>query len=107
VRLFEQEGDTAGFPLAVDALDGALDLANPRAGARLLVVVSDGEFTDAEKVAGQQRLNRLLSTGCALLWLAPPDSTPLTGGQQITLTDPARSGQLIARAATAALAAHP
>lgn len=106
VRLFDQENDTAGFPLAVDALDGALGLANPRAGARLLVVVSDGEFTDAEKVAGQQRLDRLLRTGCAVLWLAPPSSTPLTGGQQVTLADPARSGQLIARAATAALAAH-
>jgi hypothetical protein len=106
VRLFDQENDTAGFPLAVDALDGALDLANPRAGARLLVVVSDGEFTTVEKVTGQQRLDRLLRTGCALLWLAPPGSTPLTGGQQITLTDPARSGQLIARAATAAMAAH-
>ncbi|WP_432833032.1 VWA domain-containing protein [Dactylosporangium sp. CA-092794] len=106
VRLFDEEGDTAGFPLAVDALDGALDLANPRAGARLLVVVSDGEFTGEEKLAGQQRLDRLLRAGCALLWLAPPGSTPLTGGQQVTLTDPARSGQLIARAATAALAAH-
>jgi hypothetical protein len=106
VRLFTEEDDTAGFPLAVDALDGALDLANPRAGARLLVVVSDGVFTGEERYDGQQRLNRLLRAGCALLWLAPAGSIPLTGGQQVTLTNPARSGQLIARAATMALAAH-
>ncbi|MFY1673985.1 hypothetical protein ACN27G_29200 [Plantactinospora sp. WMMB334] len=62
--------------------------------------------TDAEKVAGQQRLDRLLRTGCALLWPAPPGSTPLTGGQQVTLTAPSRSGQPIARTATAALAAR-
>jgi hypothetical protein len=106
VRLFDQEGDTAGFPLAVDALDAALDLADPRAGARLLVVVSDGELTNVERDAGQRRLDRLLRAGCALLWLAPPQSTPLAGGQQVTLTDPARSIQLIAAAATTALRAH-
>ncbi|MEV6487243.1 hypothetical protein AB0M20_01200 [Actinoplanes sp. NPDC051633] len=107
VRLFDRENNTAGFPLAVDALDGALDLANPRAGARLLVVVSDGEFTDQDTTGGQQRLDRLLRTGCALLWPAPPGSTPLAGGQQVTLTDPSHSARLIARAATAALANHP
>ncbi|GAA4595844.1 hypothetical protein BJY16_001811 [Actinoplanes octamycinicus] len=106
VRLFGQENDTAGFPLAVDALDAALGLADPRAGARLLVVVSDGEFTATETQAGQHRMDRLLRAGCALLWLAPPGSTPLNGGQQVTLADPAQSGRLIARAATAAMTAH-
>ncbi|MGA8113917.1 MAG: VWA domain-containing protein [Actinocatenispora sp.] len=104
VRLFDIENDTAGFPLAVDALDAALDLTNPRAGARLLVVVSDGVFRTNETATGQHQLNRLLTAGCAVLWLAPPHSTPLNGGQHVALTDPARSGQLIARAATTALA---
>ena len=106
VRLFDIEDDTVGFPLAVDALDAALDLADPRAGARLLVVVSDGEFTDTERLGGQQRLDRLGRAGCALLWLGPPYSRPLNGGEQVILTDPARSGQLITQAATKALTTY-
>ena len=69
-------------------------------------MVSDGQFTTAETIDGQRRIDRLLRVGCALLWLAPQNSTPLAGGQQVVLDDPARSGQLIARAATAALASH-
>jgi hypothetical protein len=49
---------------------------------------------------------RILRTGCVLLWLAPPSSTPLTGGEQVLLNDPAGSVQLTARAANAALATH-
>ena len=67
------------------------------------MVVSDGEFSTADRDAGQHRVDRLQRAGCALLLLAPPHSTPLAGGHQITLTDPAQSGQLIACAAITAL----
>jgi hypothetical protein len=103
VHLFRLEGATQGFPLAVDALDAALHLSDPRAGARLLVVVSDGELTDDERRDGQARLDRLTRSGCGLLWLGPPHSTPLTGAQTTALGNPADAGRAIARAATAAL----
>jgi hypothetical protein len=47
---------------------------------QLLVVVSDGMFTDEERVDGQQRPGRLRRTGCALLWLAPNPLHPLWPG---------------------------
>ena len=74
VRLFDDEGDTAGFPLAVDALDGALDLANPRAGARLLVVVSDGELAVEEKRRAEA--HRSAATGGLRAALARPAQLP-------------------------------
>ncbi|MEG3636747.1 hypothetical protein [Micromonospora palythoicola] len=103
VRLFAREGHTQGFPLAVDALDAALGLSDPRAGARLLVVVSDGEFTSSELIDGQARLDRLVRAGCGLLWLGPPDSRPLAGAHATVLGNPADAGRLIARAAATAL----
>ncbi|BCL14690.1 hypothetical protein GCM10017556_24290 [Micromonospora sagamiensis] len=103
VRLFGRENNTQGFPLAVDALDAALSLADPRGGARLLVVVSDGEFTPAEITDGQKRLDRLVRSGCGLLWLGPPDSRPLKGAHATVLGKPADAGRLIARAAATAL----
>ncbi|MFY1700213.1 hypothetical protein ACN28G_00365 [Micromonospora sp. WMMA1923] len=103
VRLFPREEDTQGFPLAVDALDAALDLADPRGGARLLVVVSDGKLTPAETRDGQTRLDRLARTGCALLWLGPPNSRPLTGAHTTALGGPDDAGRLIAHAAATAL----
>ncbi|MGC4808737.1 VWA domain-containing protein [Micromonospora sp. DT233] len=103
VRLFAKEEDTQGFPLAVDSLDAALDLADPRGGARLLVIVSDGEFTATEIAEGRARLDRLVRAGCGMLWLGPPDSRPLGGAATTVLGNPADAGRLIARAATAAL----
>ncbi|ROO52822.1 hypothetical protein EDC02_7766 [Micromonospora sp. Llam0] len=103
VRLFGKEGNTQGFPLAVDALDAALGLADPRGGARLLVVVSDGEFTSAEITEGQKRLDRLVRAGCGLLWLGPPNSRPLKDAHATILGNPGDAGRLIARAAATAL----
>ncbi|MEV0396723.1 hypothetical protein [Polymorphospora rubra] len=103
VRLLAEEGNTQGFPLAIDALDAALDLADPRTGARLLVIVSDGEFTPNETTDGQARLDRLVRTGCGLLWLGPPNSRPLNGAHTTVLGSPADAGRLIARAAATAL----
>ena len=60
---------------AIDALDDALDLSRPGA-ARLLVIVSDGQYTDTECRDGQQRITRLAATGCGILWLAPDTARP-------------------------------
>ncbi|MEV6825596.1 VWA domain-containing protein [Amycolatopsis sp. NPDC051102] len=91
---------------AIDALDGALGLSRPGA-ARLLVIVSDGKFRDAPRRNGQQLLDRLRTTGCAVLWIAPdvPGRTPMTGATVHVMTDPTTTAQAIGRAATAALRA--
>ncbi|MBB5856420.1 hypothetical protein ACFQ05_26435 [Amycolatopsis umgeniensis] len=92
---------------AIEALDGALDLSRPNA-ARLLVVISDGDFEDETRDPGQRLLDRLRATGCAVLWLLPGGSPwlrPMDGVTNYTLTDPAATARAIGRAATAALRA--
>jgi hypothetical protein len=91
---------------AINALDGALNLSRPDA-ARLLVIVSDGQFMPHRYRAGQTLLDRLRASGCAVLWLAPdtPWNTPMTGVTVHTLTDPTATARAIGTAATAALRA--
>ncbi|SDN05745.1 VWA domain-containing protein [Allokutzneria albata] len=91
---------------AIDALDGALDLSRPGA-ARLLVIVSDGDFRPEPRQRGQQLLDRLRANGCAVLWITPdvPWRNPLTGTTVHVMTDPTTTAQAIGRAATAALRA--
>jgi hypothetical protein len=91
------------IPTALDALDGALGLSAPGA-ARLLVIVSDGEYRDRPRSEGQHRLNRLRATGCGVLWLVTHHAdTPLDGATVHHLTDPAATARTIGRAATTAL----
>ncbi|MEO3861365.1 hypothetical protein [Acrocarpospora sp. B8E8] len=105
VTEFHAEDDYEAVEVAIDALDGALGLARPGA-ARLLVIVSDGQFRAGPRRAGQQRLDRLRAAGCAVLWLTTGEGdTPLEGARVHLLTDPAATAQAIGRAATAALRA--
>ena len=89
---------------AIDALDGALGLSRPGA-ARLLVIISDGQYKDTQHADGQARITRLAAAGCGILWLAPdqPGNQPMTGARVITLADPAATTAAIAPAATRAL----
>jgi uncharacterized protein with von Willebrand factor type A (vWA) domain len=105
VTEFAAVDGTEKFCKAVDALDAALDLARPGT-ARLLVIVSDGRYTVAERAAGQQRLTRLARSGCGILWLAPDSRSadPMPGAQVAILIDPAATAEAIARAAARALA---
>lgn len=91
---------------AIDALDGALDLSRPTA-ARLLVIISDGNFEPLFRSRGQKLLDRLRASGCALLWLEPdgPGNKPMNGATVHTLTDPTTTARAIGQAATAALRA--
>jgi hypothetical protein len=67
------------IPTAIDALDGALGLSAPGA-ARLLVIISDGQFRDEPRREGQKRIDRVRTSGCAVLWLTTGDhNTPLNG----------------------------
>ena len=95
---------------AIDALDGALGLSSPGT-ARLLAIVSDTHYTEPEIAGGQRRITRLAKTGCGVIILQPDDPFPWgekhqwADAQVITLTDPAGTIEVIARAATRALTA--
>jgi hypothetical protein len=92
---------------AIDALDHTLGLSRPGA-ARLLVIVSDGAFDPSQTTTGQARTDRLLATGCSVLWLATDRWTrPFRGTTVHRLTDPTTTAQAIGRAATAALRTAP
>lgn len=106
VTEFDADDNWEDVGRAIDALDGALDLSRPGA-ARLLVIVSDGEFRTDPLRDGQLRIDRLRAAGCGVLWLAPDVfwSKPLDGATVHTLTDPTTTAQAIGRAATAALRA--
>jgi hypothetical protein len=93
------------IPRALDALDGALGLSRPGA-ARLVVIVSDGNFRADPRHDGQKKLDRLRASGCAVLWLTTSDmDTPLDGATVHMLTDPTTAARAIGHAATTALRA--
>jgi hypothetical protein len=104
VTEFETNDGSHDIATALDALDGALGLSRPGA-VRLLIVISDGIFGNRERAGGQSRIDRLRRSGCAVLWLTPPDpfNEPLDGATVHTLTDPTTTARAIGKAATTAL----
>ncbi|TMC11662.1 MAG: hypothetical protein E6J41_05380 [Chloroflexi bacterium] len=105
VREFKAAGGTTAFSDAVDAVDAALDLSLPGA-VRLLVIASDGELPPDHRLAGQQRVARLMKAGCGVLWLAQSASdTPLDGVHTVLLDSPADAADIIARAIVRVVAA--
>jgi hypothetical protein len=106
---FQAPDSTEEACTAIDALTGALGLANPNA-ARLLVIVSDTYWRPDQEAGTQRRISRLAKTGCGVIILRPRTdwggSMPeFDGAQALTLTDPADTVEVIARAATRALTA--
>jgi hypothetical protein len=91
---------------AIDALDGALGLSRPGT-ARLLALVTDTNYTEAETLAAQRRITRLHRAGCGVIILRPRDSYhgdhEWTDCQVLDIEDPADAIDAIARAATRAL----
>ncbi|MEV0704878.1 VWA domain-containing protein [Saccharopolyspora sp. NPDC050389] len=106
VTEFDADDNYEDIPRAINALDGALDLYRP-AAARLLVIVSDGQYRHDARTEGQRRVDRLRANGCAVLWLAPdsPCVSPLHGVTVHPLADPTATAHAIGQAATAALRA--
>ncbi|WP_263249586.1 vWA domain-containing protein [Saccharopolyspora rosea] len=103
VTEFDARDGYHDIPKAIRALDGALELSHPGT-ARLLVIISDGQFERDRYAAGQRLLDRLRATGCGVLWLATdPGANPMTGATVHDLTDPATTAAVIGRAAAAAL----
>jgi hypothetical protein len=68
VRTYSANDPTEKFDKAFRALDGSLNLLNGN-GVRLLVVVSDGVYTDAEDTLAKQWMERCKQNGVAVLWL--------------------------------------
>ncbi|MEV6523176.1 vWA domain-containing protein [Longispora sp. NPDC051575] len=104
VRELVGESSTRDFTLTVRALDHALGLTEAGNAARLLVMITDGEFYQREDIEGQRELDLLAQAGCGLLWIGPENSTPMTGTQVALLADASQAGEVITRAAVAALA---
>jgi hypothetical protein len=73
VNVYTAEDGTEKFDKAFRALDGSLDLLNG-SGARLLVVVSDGQYTHDEREFAKKWITRCNQAGVAILWL------PFDGG---------------------------
>jgi hypothetical protein len=105
VREFEARDGTERFCDAVDALDGALRLSDPSAGARLLVVFSDGMYEPEERVVGQAKITRLIRNGCGVLWISKGRAKPMDGAVHVSIDDPSSAVELIGAAAEAALLA--
>lgn len=68
VNVYSAPDGTEHFDEAFRALDGALDLTSG-SGARLLVIVSDGHYTESEVDSVHKRLAQCERAGVAVLWL--------------------------------------
>jgi hypothetical protein len=103
VREFVAVDGYEQFIEAIDALDGALDLAPPGA-ARLLIIVSDGRYRPEQLTGGKKRIARLRAAGCGVLWIALDErARPMDSAHVVTLTNPAQAATTIGHAAAHAL----
>jgi hypothetical protein len=68
VNVYTAPDGTEKFDKAFKALDGSLNLLNGT-GARLLVVVSDGCYTEPERERAKHWVNECEKSGVAVLWL--------------------------------------
>jgi hypothetical protein len=73
VNVYSASDGTEKFDKAFRALDGSLNLLNG-SGARLLVVVSDAQYTPEERELARKWIARCNDAGVAILWL------PFDGG---------------------------
>lgn len=111
VNVYSASDGTEQFDKGFKALDGALNLLNG-SGARLLVIVSDGEYTTAERKLAKEWLKRCERAGVGVLWVgaghyggnAEGTYCSTTGAQFVRMTDSATGvADQIGRAATEAL----
>jgi hypothetical protein len=112
VNVYTAPDGTEKFDKAFKALDGGLNLL-AGSGARLLVIVSDGCYTDAEREHATKWVRECDKAGVAILWL-PFDKYERSGyADRITagtsavvlskVNDPAEAAVTIGQAAAEAL----
>lgn len=70
VRVYTAPDGTEKFGKGFSALEGALDLFYGR-GARMLVVVSDGCYTEEETANAKATIRECEKNGVAVLWISP------------------------------------
>lgn len=111
VKVYTANDPTEKFDKAFKALDGSLNLLHGN-GARLLVVVSDGVYTDAECRNATKWVKRCEQQGVAVLWLTFQDrhnqnaESLCKGTKAVVLSgrlDPADAAVEIGKAAARAL----
>ncbi|WP_433892546.1 hypothetical protein [Streptomyces sp. CA-111067] len=103
VTEFNANGGAHNLGDAIDALDHGLDLSRPGTG-RLLVIVTDAQYTDDETAGAVTRIKRLTTAGCAVLQLTlTKNSRHLPGTTPLHLPRPASAPAAIAKAATDAI----
>lgn len=109
VKVWSASDGTESFHMAFKALDGALNLLHGT-GARLLFIVSDGEYTGDETAAAREWMKRCDEQGVAVVWL-PFDrgdgATRITRKTQASVIsgkkNPAEAAMLIGKACADAL----
>lgn len=110
VRVWTAPDGTEKFDKAFKALDGGLNLLHG-SGVRMLVIVSDGEYTGPETEAARRWVRRCEEAGVAVIWIsnATYGSTRRiingTAAIEVPLTaDATTAAELIGKAASQALA---
>jgi hypothetical protein len=104
VSIYSAPDGTEKFAKAFSALDGALNLLHG-SGARLLVVVSDGQYTSEETRKAEEIVAKCKEAGVAILWLpfdngAGADRLAANYAEVIReITNPAQAAETIGRAA--------
>lgn len=100
VNVYNASDGTEMFTKAFKALDGELNLIHG-SGARLLVIVSDGQYTSEETKSAKEIVRKCESAGVAILWLPfghGYGSTEIGQGYAeivSDVTDPADASELI------------
>jgi hypothetical protein len=104
VNVYSASDGTEKFQKAFQALDGSLNLLNGN-GARLLVIVSDGQYTPEETKRAKEIVEKCKESGVAILWL-PFDSgrgAKDIGGDYaevvLEINQPAETAEVIGRSA--------
>lgn len=103
VSVYSAEDGTEKFGNAFSALDGALNLLHGN-GAKLLVIVSDGQYTNDEQTKCKEIVSKCKEAGVAILWL-PFDrgaNAKYLGGDYAevidNITNPTEASEIIGRA---------
>jgi hypothetical protein len=108
VTVYTAPDGTEKFDKAFKALDGSLNLLNGT-GARLLVIVSDGCYTDDERSKAKAWVRACEKAGVAILWIPFGEGSyarSIAGPDTVILSDvrdPAEAAVQIGSAAAKAL----
>ena len=108
VNVYSASDGTEKFQKAFQALDGSLNLLHGT-GARLLVIVSDGEYTPEENKRAREVMEKCKASGVAVLWLPFDEgrSAKDIGGDYaeivLNINQPAETAEVIGRSAQAVM----